>query len=77
MMCKTFTDDSKLLKFLLISLLLIGVSLLSMLAPVPSIAVKPLKLDEADVVPIPAQVSGRLFDISNGASNLIPVSDQF
>lgn len=75
-MYKTFTNGTRLLKFLLVSLLLIGVTLLSMLAPVPSISVKPLKLNKDDIVSIPAQESVYLFNVDD-LRNLKRISDQF
>lgn len=44
-------------KFLILSLALIGISLLTMLAPVPSLAVKPLTLDAPKLVQFTAKVS--------------------
>lgn len=44
-------------KFIFVSLVLIGLSLLAMLAPVPSMAVKPLTLDRANMVQSSAMVS--------------------
>lgn len=53
--CANMIDSHPTAKFLLVCFILIGISLLSMLAHVGSIAVKPLALSPMAGVPFPAQ----------------------